>query len=72
VTGPGVEFRDTVIRSEDGKGRATEPVAAPTVGLTMSFPGFVALTCGRGPAEVSIAGDQALGQRTVERFNIAP
>ena len=40
--------------------------------LTMSFPGFVALTCGRGPAEVSIVGDQALGERTVERFNIAP
>jgi uncharacterized protein (TIGR03083 family) len=72
VTGPGVEFRDTVIRSEDGKGRPTEPVVAPTVALTMSFPGFVALTCGRGPAEVSIEGDQALGQRTVERFNIAP
>jgi uncharacterized protein (TIGR03083 family) len=72
VTGPGVEFSDTVIRTEDGKGRPSEPVAAPTVALTMSFPGFVALTCGRGPAEVSIVGDQALGERTVERFNIAP
>lgn len=72
VTGPGVAFTDTVIRSEDGKGRPTEPVADPTVALTMSFPGFVALACGRGPAEVSIEGDQELGQRTVERFNIAP
>jgi uncharacterized protein (TIGR03083 family) len=72
VTGPGVEFTDTVVRSEDGKGRPTERVEDPTVVLTMSFPGFVALACGRGPADVSIAGDQVLGHRTVERFNIAP
>ena len=49
VTGPGVEFSDTVIRTEDGKGRPSGPVDDPTVALTMSFPGFVALTCGRGP-----------------------
>jgi uncharacterized protein (TIGR03083 family) len=72
VTGPGVTFTDTVVRSEDGKGRPTERVEEPTVALTMSFPGFVALTCGRGPAEVSIAGDRVLGERTVHLFNIAP
>ena len=72
VTGPGVEFSDTVIRSEGGKGGPIGSVEDPTVALTMSFPGFVALTCGRGPAEVSIVGDQVLGERTVERFNIAP
>jgi uncharacterized protein (TIGR03083 family) len=72
VTGPGVEFSDTVIRTEDGKGRPNGPVADPTVGLTMSFPGFVAVTCGRGPAEVELVGDQELGQRTIDRFNIAP
>jgi uncharacterized protein (TIGR03083 family) len=72
VTGPGVQFRDTVVRADDGKGRPVADVEDPTVALTMSFPGFVALTCGRGAAQVSIAGDQALGQRTVERFNIAP
>jgi uncharacterized protein (TIGR03083 family) len=72
VTGPGVVFTDTVIRSEDGKGRPAAGVGDPTVALTMSFPGFVALTCGRGPAEVSIEGDQVLGERTVERLNIAP
>jgi uncharacterized protein (TIGR03083 family) len=72
VTGPGVAFADTVIRTDDGKGRPCAPVAEPTVALTMSFPGFVARTCGRGPAEVAIAGDQELGERTVERFNIAP
>ena len=72
VTGPGVEFTDAVIRSDDGKGRPVAEFGDPTVALTMSFPGFVALTCGRGPAEVSIVGDQALGERTVERFNIAP
>jgi uncharacterized protein (TIGR03083 family) len=72
VNGPGVEFTDTVIRSDDGKGRSTDRVEHPTVALTMSFPGFVALTCGRGPADVAIAGDHALGERTIERFNIAP
>ncbi|HYN56531.1 MAG TPA: maleylpyruvate isomerase family mycothiol-dependent enzyme [Motilibacterales bacterium] len=72
VTGPGVEFSDTVIRTEDGKGRPTEPAEDPTVALTMSFPGFVALTCGRGPAEVKAVGDQELAERTVARLNIAP
>ncbi len=72
VTGPGVEFSDAVIRTDDGKGRPIAPVEDPTVALTMSFPGFVALTCGRGPAEVSIEGDQVLGERAVERLNIAP
>jgi len=72
VTGPGVEFTDTIVRSEDGKGRPTSPVEDPTAALMMSFPGFVALTCGRGPAEVSVAGDQELGQRTIARLNIAP
>jgi hypothetical protein len=38
----------------------------------MSFPDYVALTCGRGPADVVIDGDAELGQRTVQRFNIAP
>lgn len=72
VNGPGVEFTDTVIRSDDGKGRSIDRVEDPTVALTMSFPAFVALTFGRGPAEVSIAGHQALGELTVECFNIAP
>ena len=72
VTGPGVEFTDTVIRSEDGKGRPSVHAEAPTVALTMSFPGFVALTCGRGPAEVDVAGDQELGARTIAHLNIAP
>ena len=72
VTGPGVEFTDTVVRSEDGKGRPAERVAAPTVALTMSFPDFVALACGRGTAQVTTAGDRELAELTVARFNIAP
>jgi uncharacterized protein (TIGR03083 family) len=72
VTGPGVSFTDAVVRSTDGKGRVTDQVAEPTVSLTMSFPDYVALTCGRGPADVVIDGDAELGQRTVQRFNIAP
>ncbi len=72
VTGPGVEFTDTVIRTEDGRGRQSGRVERPTVALTMSFPGFVALACGRGPADVSVTGDQALAERAIARFNIAP
>ena len=72
VTGPGVEFSDTVVRAQDGRGRPTEPVADPTVGLTMSFPAFVALACGRGSGEASRTGDARLAELTVARFNIAP
>ena len=71
-TGPGVTFSDTVVRSEDGRARRCDPVAAPTVALTMSFPAYVALACGRGPAPVESAGDPELAARTVARFNIAP
>lgn len=72
VTGPGVEFADTVVRAEDGKGRPSATVGDPTVALTMSFPAFVALTCGRGPAEVDITGDHDLAERTIAQLNIAP
>ena len=73
VTGP---WRDVHRHGHPLRGRQGSPdrpvVEDPTVALTMSFPAFVALICGRGPAEVSIEGDQALGERAVERFNIAP
>lgn len=72
VTGPGVEFAQTVTRGEDGRGYAIGAVPEPTVALTMSFPDFVALSCGRGPADVTTAGDPALAERTIGRFNIAP
>ncbi|HSO04429.1 MAG TPA: hypothetical protein VLQ92_08115, partial [Candidatus Limnocylindrales bacterium] len=65
-------FSDTVIRTEDGKGRPSGPVEDPTVALTVSFPGFVALTCGRGPADVDVTGDQELAERTIAQLNIAP
>lgn len=72
VTGPGVTFTDTVLRADDGKGRPTGTIPEPTVALTMTFPDFVALACGRGPADVDVAGDEQLAGRTVARFNIAP
>ncbi len=71
-TGPGVTFSDTVVRSEDGRARPCDRVAEPTVALTMDFPAYVALACGRGPARVESAGDAELAARTVARFNIAP
>lgn len=72
VTGPGVTFTETVVRSGDGKGRPAEAVQDPTVALTMAFPDFVALACGRGHADVDVVGDEELAGRTVARFNIAP
>ncbi|MGB7983111.1 MAG: maleylpyruvate isomerase family mycothiol-dependent enzyme [Candidatus Nanopelagicales bacterium] len=71
-TGPGVTFSDTVVRSADGRARACDPVEAPTVALTMSFPAYVSLACGRGTAPVESAGDLELAARTIARFNIAP
>lgn len=72
VDGPGVTFSDTVLRAEDGRGRLTGTIPEPTVALTMTFPGFVALACGRGPVDVDATGDEELAGRTVAGFNIAP
>jgi uncharacterized protein (TIGR03083 family) len=74
-TGPGVVFTEAVVRGEDGKGAPVEPPARPTVRLTMTFPNYVALACGRATADaaaVRIDGDEALGRLTLERFGIAP
>ncbi len=72
VTGPGcgVHRHGHPLRGRQGPpdraGRGSDRGADDVV------PGVRGLACGRGPAEVSIEGDQALGERTVERFNIAP
>ncbi len=71
-TGPGVTFSDAVVRSADGRARPISPVTQPTVALTMTFPAYVALACGRGPAPVESAGDPELAALTIARFNIAP
>ena len=53
----------------------------PTVHLTMSFPDFIQLGCGRtwpdsSPAQarerVLLSGDPVLAERVLEVFNVAP
>lgn len=81
VTPPGVALTRAVVRGADGTGRPVDPPTDPTVRLTMAFDDFVQLGCGRtrpdsspeqARARVAIAGDVALGQRTVALLNIAP
>ena len=75
VTGPGQEFTVAAQREPDGKGRPVDPPSVPTVELTMDFPNFVALSCGRAnarPADVVVSGDEELGARLIGQFTIAP
>jgi uncharacterized protein (TIGR03083 family) len=74
-TGPGVRFTAAVGRSDDGRGGPVAVPDDPTVRLTMGFPDYVALSCGRANAEpgrVQVEGDAALAGRTLARFGIAP
>lgn len=86
VDGPGVRFSDTIERGEDGRGRivesSAEPDAVPTVpvnvALSMSFPDFVALACGRVTEaasvriEVADPADRDLAARMLAHISIAP
>jgi uncharacterized protein (TIGR03083 family) len=79
VTGPGVRFRADVARLDGGRGSLVAPVTDPTVCVTLSWPDFVALGCGRVPSEsvagladIDIDGDQAIGQGLVANLTITP
>jgi uncharacterized protein (TIGR03083 family) len=78
VTGPGIE-QSRLIAVGDG-GRAYGTPDAPgatvdeaTVTLTMSWPVFLALSCGRGDvsaarAQVAVEGDEQRGNATLDNF----
>jgi hypothetical protein len=81
VVPPGIALRRAARRAEDGAGLEIAAPADPSVTLTMAFDDLVQLGCGRtrpdssieqARARVRVDGDQALGARAVERFNIAP
>lgn len=75
VTGPGVEFSTAVTVEANGRGRLADPPAAPDVQLTMTWPTFASLSCGRrfvGFTAPTATGDEALAGALLDEFNIAP
>jgi hypothetical protein len=75
VTGPGVEFTSAVTVDEQGRGTLIDPPAHPEIRLTMTWPTFASLTCGRrfvGFSEPTTDGDEHLAAALREKMNIAP
>lgn len=80
ITGPGIEGGAVVTVDEDGRARIVgddllDQAGAATVTLTMSWPAYLALSCGRGDADpwrdqVDISGDADLAARTLDHFRI--
>lgn len=74
VTGPSAaSFGAEVV---DGRGQPTAEVPAdPTVSITIEFPEFMALACGRtdaDPSAAKIEGDAQLGARIVASLAVTP
>ena len=76
VTGPGVEFAVVVHTDAAGRGHTAPADAAPvSLDVTMTWPVFAALSCGRNSAsaaDVTMTGDTELGSRLIQHFNVAP
>lgn len=80
ITGPGIEGGALVAVGDDGRARMIEEdlldqAGAATVTLSMSWPAYLALSCGRGEPspwrdQVTIAGDAALAERTLDHFRV--
>ncbi|MFM1964365.1 MAG: hypothetical protein RL134_90 [Actinomycetota bacterium] len=80
VTGPGIEGGAIVAVGDDGRARIVgddllDQADAATVTLAMSWPAFLALSCGRGEPlpwreQVSMSGDPELAARTLDHFRI--
>jgi uncharacterized protein (TIGR03083 family) len=80
VTGPGIEADALVAVGDDGRARMVDDdlldqAGAATVTLTMSWPAYLALSCGRGDAgpwreQVQISGDADLAARTRDHFRV--
>lgn len=71
VTGPGLTADRTVVVGDNGRA-AFADTAEPTVTLTMSWPDYVILACGRGDAPIEISGDPDLGARLAASLTITP
>ena len=74
VTEPGITFGRDVIVNEDGRATVTgETAGDATVALTMDWPTFLNLSCGRGDADaqranVTIEGDRPRGATVLDHF----
>lgn len=77
VTGPGVEAAAAAVVGDDGRAVAVREgdVPDPAVTLTVSWPDYVALGCGRVPPSSTgarVAGDADLGARLLAALAVTP
>ena len=80
ITGPGIEGGAIVAVGDDGRARMVgddllDQAGAATVTLAMSWPAYLALSCGRGEPspwreQVVISGDHALAARVLDHFRV--
>jgi uncharacterized protein (TIGR03083 family) len=80
ITGPGIESTSVVVMGDDGRARfiaddLIDQADPATATLTMSWPTYLALSCGRGDQraareEVRIEGNPSLAQRTLDHFTV--
>ena len=80
ITGPGIEGGAIVAVGDDGRARMIgddllDQAGAATVTLAMSWPAYLALSCGRGDPQpwreqVVISGDADLAARTLDNFRV--
>ena len=74
VSAPGVAFARDVVMGEDGRATVVPERAGPaTVTLTMDWPTFLNLSCGRGDADaerkrVMIEGERPRGETVLDNF----
>ena len=80
VTGPGLEAELAAwVDPDSGRGAACAPPEAATVHLSLSWPDYMRLSCGRiDPDEpalrerITVSGDASLGEALVRALSIAP
>ncbi|MFZ9986230.1 MAG: maleylpyruvate isomerase N-terminal domain-containing protein [Candidatus Nanopelagicales bacterium] len=80
ISGPGIEGGVLVAVGDDGRARIIEEdlldqAGAATVTLAMTWPAYLALSCGRGDPQpwrdqVRIDGDPSLAARTLDNFRV--
>jgi uncharacterized protein (TIGR03083 family) len=80
ITGPGIEGGAIVAVGDDGRARIVgddllDQAGESTVMLEMSWPAYLALSCGRGDPrpwrdQVSVSGDPGLADRTLDHFRV--
>ena len=80
ITGGGIEGGATVVVDDDGRARIVgddllDQAGSATVTLTMSWPTYLALSCGRGDPQpwreqVSVSGDPELAARALDHFRV--